>query len=271
MMQTGETKAVGDLLRDWRKMRRLSQLDLALEADVSTRHLSFVETGRANPSREMLLNLAEQLDLPLRERNRLLVAGGFAPVFSEKPFGDKSLAAAREAVDLVLRGHEPFPAVAIDRHWNLVAANRAVAPLLAGIASDLLEPPANVLRISLHPEGLTPRILNFREWREHLLARLRRQIEQIADAQLAALFAELSEYPMPKRIETERRSAQIKDYGGVVIPFRLETERGTLSFISTTTVFGTPVDVTLSELAIESFFPADAETAEILRRTETTE
>lgn len=267
MLPAIKTKPVGDLLRDWRKMRRLSQLDLALEADVSARHLSFVETGRASPSREMLLHLAEQLDLPLRERNQLLVAGGFAPVFSEKPLDDASLAAAREAVDLVLRGHEPFPALAIDRHWNLVAANRAVAPLLIGVAPDLLEPPANVLRISLHPQGLAARILNFSEWRTHLLARLRRQIEQTADAQLVALFGELSEYQMPEHIATERRSAQIKDHGGVAIPFRLETERGNLSFISTTTVFGTPVDVTLSELAIESFFPADAETSEVLRQT----
>ena len=172
---------VGEHLREWRLRRRLSQLDLALEADISTRHLSFLETGRAQPSRDMLLHLAEQLDVPLRERNVLLAAAGYAPVFRERSLEDPALAAARAAIDLVLAGHEPFPAIAVDRHWRLVSANKAVGLLLAGVDQDLLRQPVNVLRVALHPNGLAPRTVNLAEWRAHLLARLRRQIELTAD------------------------------------------------------------------------------------------
>lgn len=259
---TSPTPSVGELLRNWRQRRRLSQLDLACNAGISTRHLSFVETGRARPSREMLLHLAEQLELPLRERNILLTTGGFAPVYRQRPLADPSLAAARRAIDLVLSGHEPYPALAVDRHWHMVAANRAVAPLLEGVAEELLQPPVNVLRLSLHPDGLAPRILNYAQWRAHLLARLHSQVETAADAVLSALFDELRAYRAPAGADA---TVPADEYGGVVVPLRLRTPAGVLSFLSTTTVFGTPLDITLAELAIESFFPADGDTAEAIR------
>jgi transcriptional regulator with XRE-family HTH domain len=254
-------RPVGEHLRGWRERRRLSQLALACEADISTRHLSFLETGRSRPSRDMLLHLAERLEIPLRERNQLLVAAGFAPVFPERRLDHPALRAARDAVDLVLRGHEPHPAVALDRHWTLVAANHVVAPLLAGAAPALLEPPVNVLRLCLHPEGLAPRIVNLREWRAHLLARLRRQIDLTADRALVDLLAELEGYP-----DGSGPRPTAEDAGGIAVPFRLRAGEGVLSFLSTTTVFGTPIEVTLAELALESFFPADPATAEAVRR-----
>jgi transcriptional regulator with XRE-family HTH domain len=258
-----QTQPVGNLLRKWRERRRLSQLDLACEAEISTRHLSFLETGRSLPSREMVLRLAERLDVPLRERNALLVAAGYAPAFPERPLDDPALQSARKAVDLVLAGHEPYPALAIDRHWTLIASNNAVAPLLAWVDPSLLRQPVNALRLSLHPAGLAPRIANLVEWRSHLLARLRRQIEVTADPVLEALLDELCGYPAPGE---SAENGGAGEYAGVAVPFRLATEQGVLSFISATTIFGTPVDVTLSELALESFFPADAATANILRR-----
>jgi transcriptional regulator with XRE-family HTH domain len=258
------TKPVGDHLREWRLRRRMSQLDLALEAEISARHLSFVETGRSAPSRGMLLHLAEQLEIPLRERNVLLISAGYAPVFPERPLDDPALRPALRAVELALKGHEPYPAVAIDRHWTLVAANEAVPLLLAGVAPTLLQPPVNVLRLSLHPNGLAPRIANFAEWRAHLLSRLRHQIDLSADPVLVELLHDLQGLPTPT---SARRNAlaQAMDYAGVIVPMRLETESGMLNLFSTTTVFGTPVDVTLAELAIESFFPADPNSAELLR------
>ncbi len=261
MKSAAATKPVGDLLREWRQRRRMSQLDFAGEAEISARHLSFIETGRAQPSRDMILRLAERLGIPLRERNLLLVAAGFAPVFAERKLDDPALAAARKAIELVLKGHEPYPALAVDRHWTLIQSNATVAPLLAGVDTTLLTPPINVLRLSLHPDGLAPRIENFSEWRAHLLERLRQQIELSADPKLIGLFEELHRYPAPK---TPHRGTS--DYGNVVVPLKLKAEDGMLSFFSTTTVFGTPVDVTLSELAIEAFYPADAETAEALHR-----
>jgi transcriptional regulator with XRE-family HTH domain len=262
-MQTA--RPIGDHLREWRQRRRLSQLDLALEAEISTKHLSFLETGRAQPSREMVLHLAERLDVPLRERNVLLVSAGFAPVFPQRPLGDPALQAARKAVDLVLKGHEPYPAIAIDRHWTLIAHNAAVPPLLAAVAdAALLQPPVNVLRLSLHPNGLAPRIANLGEWRPHLLTRLRQQIDVTADGELMRLLDELSAYPAPGGAKAPRAAVN-DDCAGVVVPLRFVTDAGALSLFSTTTIFGTPVDVTLSELAIESFFPADAATAELLR------
>lgn len=256
-------RPVGDLLRGWRQRRRLSQLALALEADVSARHVSFVETGRSLPSRTMLLRLAERLEIPLRERNALLVAAGYAPVYSERSLDAPALQAAREAVDRVLTGHEPYPALAIDRHWTLVTANRAVDPLLTGVEPELLRPPVNVLRLSLHPGGLAPRIANLPQWRAHLLARLRRQVEIAPDPALSDLLDELGHYPTPDAAQV---SADDRDGEGMVVPLRLETALGRLAFISTTMVFGTPVDVTLAELAIESFFPADPATADALHR-----
>ncbi|MGH9903529.1 MAG: helix-turn-helix domain-containing protein [Pyrinomonadaceae bacterium] len=263
-MNAFQTQPVGDLLREWRRRRRMSQLDLACEADISSRHLSFIETGRSLPSREMVMHLAERLAMPLRERNVLMVAAGYAPVFPERPLGDPALHVAREAIALVLAGHEPYPALAIDRHWTLAASNDAAARLLAGVEPALLRPPVNVLRLSLHPSGVAPRIANFAEWRAHLLARLRQQIELTADPALAELLRELCDYPAPAEAGPGKFSP-IRESAGVVVPLRLVTDGGTLSFISTTTVFGTPVDVTLSELAIESFFPADPATAEALR------
>jgi transcriptional regulator with XRE-family HTH domain len=273
-----QTQPVGNLLRKWRERRRLSQLDLACEAEISTRHLSFLETGRSLPSREMVLRLAERLDVPLRERNTLLVAAGYAPAFPERPLDDPALQSARKAVDLVLAGHEPYPALAIDRHWTLIASNKALPPLLAGVDPSLLRPPVNALRLSLHPAGLAPRIANLAEWRSHLLARLRRQIEVTADPILEELLNELCGYPAPvegaensgaENSGAENSGAENGGAGesaGVAVPFRLVTEQGVLSFISATTIFGTPVDVTLSELALESFFPADAATTNVLRR-----
>ncbi|MEN3377270.1 MAG: hypothetical protein V7604_2625 [Hyphomicrobiales bacterium] len=256
-------QTIGDHLRDWRQRRRLSQLDLALEAEISTKHLSFLETGRSQPSREMVLRLAEHLDVPLRERNVLLVSAGYAPMFPQRPLADPALEAARRAVDLVLKGHEPYPALAVDRHWTLLAHNAAVPPLLAGAEPALLAPPVNVLRLSLHPKGLAPRIENLGEWRAHILARLHQQIDATADAVLVKLMDELAAYPVPA---AARHKGNVNpDYAGVVVPLRLRVEAGTLSLFSTTTIFGTPVDITLAELAIESFFPADAASADMLR------
>lgn len=270
MTPQSQSRPVGELLRGWRQRRGLSQLELALRAEVSARHVSFLETGRSQPSREMLLHLATELEIPLRERNSLLVAAGFAPVYQERSLDAPALQAARQAVDLVLSGHEPYPALAVDRHWTLVAANRAVGMLLADVDPALLQPPVNVLRLSLHPRGLGPRILNREQWRHHVFTRLQRQVDLSADAVLAALLEELRTdalYGGPPRPGAEPREPEA---AAVVIPLRLETRLGVLSFFSTTTVFGTPVDITLSELAIESFFPADAATAEVLRRAAST-
>ena len=258
--------ATGDYLRTWRQRRRMSQLALALEAEISQRHLSFIESGRSAPSREMLLHLAERLEMPLRERNAMLLAAGFAPVYGERSLEDPAMVAARGAIELVLKGHEPFPALAIDRHWNLVAANAALGPMLAGVADrSLLEAPINVLRLSLHPEGLAPRIANLGEWRAHLLDRLRRQIAVTSDPVLADLLQELSAYPVKDTLAA-LHAGPPTDHGGVLVPLELVTDAGLLSLISTTMVFGTPRDITLSELALEAFFPANAETAAILRR-----
>jgi len=263
-MATLNPLAVGTLLRDWRQRRHLSQLALACEAEISSRHLSFMETGRAAPSREMILHLAEQLKVPLRERNVLLVAGGYAPMFRERSLDAPELDAARQAIDLVLRGHEPYPALAIDRHWNLIMSNRVVPLLLEGVDASLLQPPTNVLRLTLHPAGLASRIENFQEWRGHLLDRLSRQIELSADATLIDLMKELRSYPQVTAAAGSDRGK--RDYAGVVVSLELSLNGTVLEFFSTTTVFGTPVDITLSELALESFFPANSPTAEVLRR-----
>lgn len=261
------TRPVGTLLREWRERRHLSQLALALDADVSARHVSFLETGRAHPSREMVLRLAEQLDVPLRERNALLLAAGYAPLYPERGLDDPALAVARDAIDRVLTGHEPYPALAIDRHWTLVAANRAVDQLLTGVAPHLLQPPINALRVSLHPEGLAPRIANLAEWREHILTRLSRQISLTADAALSELRRELETYPQDPVHNDDDHDPEPARLG-VVVPLRLRSEQGLLSFLSTTMVFGIPVDLTLAELAIEAFFPADRGTADALTRSQ---
>jgi transcriptional regulator with XRE-family HTH domain len=252
---------IGDKLRAWRQLRRLSQLDLALDAEISQRHLSFVESGRAAPSRDMVLRLAATLDVPLRERNALLLAAGFAPLYPEEPLDAPAMAAARDAVERILRAHMPFPAMAVDRHWNIVAANEAVAPLLAGVEDQaLLAPPINGMRLSLHPRGLAPRIANLPQWRAHLLERLRRQVAASGDRALAALLDEVRKFGAGPA--DERHGADAAD--GVAVPMELDTPRGRLSFLSTTMVFGTPTEVTLSELAVEAFYPADARTAALL-------
>ena len=252
----------GERLRHWRQRRRLSQLDLAHVADVSTRHLSYVETGRASPSRDMVLRLVDRLEVPLRERNALLEAAGFAPMYRERPLEAPDMAPARAAVQRILECHEPWPALAMDRHWNLVMANRMVPPLMAGASPALLQGTINVLRLSLHPEGLAPRIANLRQWRDHLFERLRQQIHATGDETLAALLAELKGYP--ESFGTDAVSLP-GEHHGVLMPFQFDTGQGLLNLISTTTVFGSPVDITLQELALETFFPADEATAESLR------
>ena len=251
------TVPLGTLLRDWRQRRRLSQLDLALEAGVSARHLSFLETGRSKPSREMVLHLSDQLDVPLRDRNSMLHAAGFAPAFEERPIDAPEMAPVREALDRVLTGHEPYPAVVVDRWWNLAAANSAIAAFTAGVPEHLMEPPVNVLRVSLHPDGMAPRILNLGEWRAHLLERLHRQVAITADDRLAELYAELSQYP--------GGTAEVHAPGGdIAVPLRWDVGGRELAFFSTIATFGTAVDITLAELAIEAFFPADQTTAAYL-------
>lgn len=240
--------------------RRLSQLALASEAEISSRHLSFVETGRSMPSREMILRLAEQLQIPMRERNVLLVAGGYAPLFPERDLNNPALAAARAAIDVVLQSHKPFPAFALDRHWRIVASNAALPQLYEGVAKHLLQPPINALRLSLHPDGLAPRIVNLPEWRAHLLGRLKQQADLTADPALIALQKEVTSYPAPLLPPPSVDPAE------VLVPFKIRVDSDCLSFFSTTTIFGTPVDVTLSELAVESFFPADEQTATLVRR-----
>lgn len=252
---------VGDLIRDWRTRRRMSQLDLALEAGVSQRHLSFVESGRSSPSRDMVETLCEHLDLPLRERNVVLLSAGFAPAFAERKLSDPSMAAARTAVELVLKGHEPNPALVVDRWWNLVMANASVAPLLSLVEDSLLlEGQPNVLRLSLHPGGLAKSIVNFGQWKAHVLWRLGQQIEATCDAKLIALEKELAAYPAPPAPRRERNEAD-----AIALNFELKVGTQLLSFITTTTIFGTPADVTLSELCLEAFFPANAETAAAMK------
>jgi transcriptional regulator with XRE-family HTH domain len=252
----GETVPVGKLLRGWRERRMLTQMELALRAEVSARHLSFVETGRSRPTSEMILRLAHQLDVPLRERNVLLLSGGYAPAFPDNRLGDPPMRAVHEAIEHVLRAHEPYPALVVDASWDLVAANGVVPLLTAGAAAELLDPPVNVLRLSLHPEGMARRILNLAEWRAHLLDRLNREIESTAAPGLITLRDELAGYPSPPAVRADTRA--------ILVPLRLRVSDSVLSLFTTTTVFGTPRDVTLSELAIESFYPADAPTAEFL-------
>jgi transcriptional regulator with XRE-family HTH domain len=249
--------AVGELLREWRQRRGLSQLALAGAAGVSARHLSFVETGRSTPSRAMLLHLGEHLNVPLRDRNTLLLAAGLAPAYPERRLDDPPLAAVADAIARILAAYAPCPALVVDRHWELVDANDAVAMLTAGCAPELLEPPCNVLRLCLHPGGLAPRIVTLSSWRAHLLARLRHQIATTGDAHLQKLLDELRAYPAPP-------SDPAPDHAAPVVPITLRTDAGEVSFVSTTTLFGTPGDVTVAELAIEAFLPADDATAAAL-------
>jgi transcriptional regulator with XRE-family HTH domain len=265
-MRTPENPAsppVGQLIREWRQRRRLSQLDLACDAEISTKHLSFLETGRAMPSREMLLHLADRMAVPLRDRNVMMGAAGFAPTYHERSLDDPEFRLARRGIDFLLAMQEPNPALAVDRHWVMAAANKAVRHLIAGVDPLLLTPPVNVIRLSLHPAGLAPRIINLVEWRRHVVDRLRQQIDMTGDGILADLVEEVRDYPLPPGPAGRRKA---RDHEMVAVPFQLATVHGPLSFFSTTTVFGTPVDITLAELAVESFFPADQATVAIMRR-----
>ncbi|MEX5634027.1 helix-turn-helix domain-containing protein [Parafrankia sp. FMc2] len=282
---------VGVLLRGWREQRRLTQLGLAERAGVSTRHISFVENGRSRPTREMILMLAEQLDVPLRERNQLLLAGGYAPAYSEHDLASPPMSAVSEAINRVLAGLAPLPAVVVDRHWELVAANDSISLFTAGVAPRLLEPPVNVLRLSLHPDGMAPRILNLPQWKAHLLDRLARQAEKSADPVLLDLHAELHTYPAPgggrfrdrdvngrhrrsaangmasrDTSDRERMDSQPELWAAntIVVPMHYKSPRGDLALFTATTVFGTPTDVTVAELAIETFYPADPTSANLL-------
>lgn len=258
---SSQSQRVGDIIKDWRMRRRMSQLDLALEAGISQRHLSFVESGRSSPSRDMVEMLCEHLDLPLRERNVVLLSAGFAPSYSERKLSDPSMAAARSAVELVLKAHEPNPALAVDRWWNLVMSNASLVPLL-GLVEDkaLLEGTPNVLRLSLHPGGLAKNIVNLGFWKAHVLWRLGQQIHITHDPGLITLERELAAYPAPPPGRRERTEAD-----AIALNLELKVGDHILSFITTTTIFGTPADVTLSELAVEAFFPANPQTAAIVQ------
>lgn len=247
---------VGVLLRDWRQRRRLSQLDLSNEAGVSARHLSFLETGRAKPSREMVLHLAEQLQVPLRARNTLMLAAGFAPAYARRDLQDPLMKPVRDAIDLVLAGYEPHPAVVIDRDWNLVVGNRSIAILTDGATQDLLEPPVNVLRLSLHPQGIAPRIANLAQWRAHVLHRLAHDAALTGDTGLADLHQELSALP---------GGHDPSPPNGIAVPLRIRHDNTELALLSTVTTFGSAVDITAAELSIEAFLPADPHTATVLR------
>ncbi len=248
----------GALLRAWRERRGMSQLDLAHRAGISSRHISFVETGRSQPSRDIVVRLSEHLDIPLRERNSILLAAGLAPAYPEHRLDDVPLSAVADAITRILELHRPFPALVVDRHWTMVDANDAITALVSDCAADLLEPPVNVLRLTLHPRGLAPRIANLGQWRAHLLARLRHQIAATGDPVLVRLHQELEQYPCDDPVSATNPHA-------LVVPLQLRVGSSVLSFLSTTTLFGTPLDVTVSELAIESFYPADASTASALR------
>jgi hypothetical protein len=216
----------------------------------------------------MVLLLAEQLDIPLRERNRLLISAGFAPVYPEHALDDPALDAARRAIERVLQAHEPYPALAIDRQWNLVAANRAVQPFMAAASPALLTPPINVLRLSLHPEGLAPRIADFAQWRSYLLRRIERETDVTGDRFMRELLAELKSYTANGAPDDLTTPSIAHADDRVFVPLQLTSEEGLLTFISTTTVFGTPVDVTVAEIALECMFPADDVTANYLRKNQ---
>lgn len=257
MTTVAPSRPVGQLLREWRERRRLSQLELSIQADISTRHLSFIETGRSRPTPAMILRLTEHLEVPLRERNQVLLAGGYAPAYPQHGLDEPELAQVSAALRLVLTGHEPYPAVVINRWWELVEANGAIGMVTAGCADHLLQPPVNVLRLSLHPDGMAPRIINLAQWRAHLLGQVRRRAEQTGDSKLRELYDELRDYPggldesMPA--------------SNVVLPLRLKHAGGELSLFSISASVETAADITVDELAVETFYPADELTAQLLR------
>ncbi|MDR6976325.1 transcriptional regulator with XRE-family HTH domain [Streptomyces sp. 3330] len=256
-------QGVGPLLRGWRERRRLSQLELALRADSSARHISFVETGRARPSEEMVLRLAEHLDVPVRERNALLLAAGYAPHYSQTPLDDPALDALRAGLERLLRGYEPYPALVMDARYDVVAANRGITMLLEGVPESLLAPPLNAMRLTLHPRGLAPRIRNLREWRGHLLAQMERQIALHRSAPLRELYEEVAAYPVaaPAEGPADETEEPVQHFA---LPMRIEHGGRVLSFISSVSTFNTPMDVTVAELAVETFLPADPATVKYL-------
>ncbi|MFE7241658.1 helix-turn-helix domain-containing protein [Streptomyces sp. NPDC057580] len=256
---------VGPLLRSWREQRRLSQLELALRADSSARHISFIETGRSRPSEEMVLRLAEHLDVPVRERNALLVMAGYAPRYTETALDDPAMGALREGMEQLLQGYDPYPALVVDGTYNVVAANRGIALLLEGVAGHLLAPPLNAMRLTLHPEGLAPRIRNLREWRADLLAQMERQIALARSAELRELYEEVAAYPVPESADGHDEPAGAPSALSFALPMVVEHDGRVLSFVSSIATFNTPMDVTVAELAIETFLPADQETATYLR------
>lgn len=264
VVPSGAGRGVGPLLRAWRERRRVSQLELALRADSSARHISFVETGRSRPSEEMVLRLAEHLDVPVRERNSLLLAAGYAPHYPETPLDDPALDALREGVERLIRCYEPYPALVVDARYDVVAANRGVLMLLDGLPERLLRPPVNTMRLTLHPEGLAPRIRNLPEWRGHLLAQMRRQIALHRSEELRALHDEVAAYPAPAPAAAPHDEPPFPA-PHFALPMVLEHGGRTLSFVSSISTFNTPMDVTVAELAVETLLPADPATAESLR------
>ncbi|MEU5086418.1 helix-turn-helix domain-containing protein [Streptomyces sp. NPDC021356] len=260
-------RGVGPLLRAWRERRRISQLELALRADSSARHISFVETGRSRPSEEMVLRLAEHLDVPVRERNALLLAAGYAPHYPETSLDDPALGALREGLERLIQGYEPYPALVVDAVYDVVAANRGVAMLLEGVPERLLTEPLNAMRLTLHPEGLAPRIRNLREWRGHLLAQMERQIALHRCEALRALHEEVAAYPLPEQVAGAVEEEAAGEVPYFALPMRIEHEGRVLSFVSSISTFNTPMDVTVAELAIETFLPADPATVKYLRTT----
>lgn len=259
-----KNSSFGEHLRVWRQLRHLSQQGLAECADLSTRHLSFLETGRSSPSREMVLRLSDRLNVPMRERNVILEAAGFAPMYKISPLDAPEMQAAKRSLDIVLRSHLPNPCLVINGRYEIVAMNQAVGVLLKGANPEFLAEPVNVVKFSLHPDGLASSIVNFGQWRSHILERLERQLELSSDPYLKSLIAEVRDYPLPAA--QDEMSDQENDALGVLLPLRLRTDAGILNFISTVTIFGTPHDITLQELAIETFFPADDFTAAELAR-----
>ncbi|MFE6869801.1 helix-turn-helix domain-containing protein [Kitasatospora sp. NPDC057692] len=256
---------VGVLLRGWRERRRLSQLQLALRADSSARHISFIENGRARPSQEMVLRLAEHLDVPVRERNALLLAAGYAPHYPEKRLDDPAMSALRSGMERLLASHDPYPALVVDGTFQVLATNRALGLLLSGVAPHLLEPPLNAMRITLHPEGVAPRIVNLRQWRRHLLERMEQQVGLVRSEPLRALLEEVRAYPEPPAAAADGDEEDITELFPFALPLRIAHDGRVLSFLSTIATFNTPMDVTVSELAMETFLPADPETAAYLQ------
>ncbi|WP_236241326.1 helix-turn-helix domain-containing protein [Streptomyces sp. CC228A] len=265
MTTVAASTGVGPLLRQWREQRRLSQLELALRAGSSARHISFVETGRSRPSQEMVLRLAEQLDVPVRERNALLLAAGYAPLYGESPLDAPELGPLREGMERLLTGYEPYPALVVDGSYTVLGANRGITMLLGGLPEHLLAPPLNAMRVTLHPEGLAPRIRNLRQWRGHLLAQMERQLALVRSEPLRALYEEVAAYPLPEPVAGGPEADTDAPYPYFALPLRIEHDGRLLSFVSSVSTFNTPLDVTVAELAIETLLPADPETAAYLR------